>query len=92
MGKTLTKKQHFSDGQGLLSVVPSIMGFYEERPPRHGHRTPAELAEDETLCAIHGNFCGMPATFDETGPTTDTGCTRSTEVAIVPWGGAPLTQ
>ena len=23
------------------------MGFYEEHPPRHGHRTPSELAEDE---------------------------------------------
>ncbi|HEX9128650.1 MAG TPA: hypothetical protein VF850_05755 [Gemmatimonadaceae bacterium] len=36
------------------------MGFYEERPPRHGHRTPSELAEDEMLSAVHGDFCGMP--------------------------------
>ena len=27
----------------------SAMGFYEERPPRHGHRTPSELAEDAVL-------------------------------------------
>lgn len=64
------------------------MGHYDERPPRHGHRTPSELAEDEILAAVHGDYCGMPASFDDTGPTTDTGCTRSTEVALVPWADA----
>jgi nucleotide-binding universal stress UspA family protein len=47
------------------------MGYYEERPPRHGHRTPAELAEDEVLSALEGNVCA-PSGGDETGPVCDT--------------------
>jgi hypothetical protein len=46
-----------------------VMGFYEERPPRHGHRTPSELAEDEILSSLHGDFCAMAAPPDETGST-----------------------
>lgn len=64
------------------------MGYYEEGPPRHGHRIPSELAEDEILAAVHGDYCGMPATFDDAGPTTDTESTRSTKVALVPWADA----
>jgi len=64
------------------------MGFYEEQPPRHGHRTPSELAEDEILSAVHGDFCSMPATFDEAGPTSDAEAKRSTRVAVVPWADA----
>ena len=29
------------------------MGFQEDHPPRHAHRTPADLAEDEALEALH---------------------------------------
>lgn len=29
------------------------MGYYES-PPRHSHRSPAELAEDEILAALRG--------------------------------------
>lgn len=47
------------------------MGYYAEQPPRHGHRTPSELAEDEILSALHGDFCGMPARPEQTGPTND---------------------
>ena len=69
-----------------------IMGFYEERPPRHGHRTPSELAEDEILSAVHGDYCGMPADLKETGPI-GTECLRSTHVALLPWADAhPLTS
>ena len=64
------------------------MGFYEERPPRHGHRTPSELAEDEILSAVHGDYCGMPADLEETGPTTGTECPRLTHVALLPWADA----
>lgn len=64
------------------------MGYYEEGPPRHGHRIPSELAEDEILAAVHGDYCGMPASFDDAGPTTDTDRTRSTKVALVPWADA----
>lgn len=28
--------------------------------PRHGHRTPAELAEDEIIAALRGDTCGVP--------------------------------
>jgi hypothetical protein len=69
------------------------MGYYEDRPPRHGHRTPSELAEDEILSALHGDYCGMPARPDETGPTSRSECLRSTGVALLPWADAhPLTS
>jgi len=64
------------------------MGFYEERPPRHGHRTPSELAEDEKLSALHGDFCGMPEALEEPRPTTDTECVRLAHVALLPWADA----
>jgi hypothetical protein len=35
------------------------MEFYPDGHPRHGHRTPAELAEDEKLAALRGAFCGV---------------------------------
>jgi hypothetical protein len=64
--KTPTKKQHISDGHALPGLHLSFMGYYEERPPRHGHRSPTELADDELLSAIHGDFCGMPEAIDAT--------------------------
>ena len=64
------------------------MGFYEERPPRHGHRTPSELAEDEILSALHGDFCEMPVALEETGPTTGTKLVRLTSFALLPWADA----
>lgn len=33
------------------------MGFYEDHPPPHGHRTPSDLADEELLEALHGNAC-----------------------------------
>ena len=36
------------------------MEFYEGDPPRHGHRSPAELADDEILSSLRGDFCAMP--------------------------------
>jgi hypothetical protein len=36
------------------------MKFYEGDPPRHGHRSPAELADDEILASLRGDFCAMP--------------------------------
>jgi hypothetical protein len=59
------------------------MGYYEEAPPRHGHRSPSELAEDELLSSLHGDFCGMPATIDEIGPI-GTECIRPIRVALLP--------
>jgi hypothetical protein len=49
------------------------MGYYGDEPPRHGHRNPSELAEDEMLSAFHGKFCGMPATIEEMGPSEEMG-------------------
>jgi nucleotide-binding universal stress UspA family protein len=42
--------------------ILSSMGYYPEELPRHGHRNPSELAEDELLSSLHGEFCGLPAT------------------------------
>ena len=64
------------------------MGFYEERPPRHGHRIPSELAEDEMLSAIHGDFCGMPEAVGATVSETVAECTCSTHFALLPWADA----
>ncbi|MGZ3371999.1 MAG: hypothetical protein ACXU9O_06525 [Gemmatimonadaceae bacterium] len=63
------------------------MGFYEERPPRHGHRTPSELAEDEMLSAVHGDFCGMPEA-PEKKPIGGLACVPIAHVALLPWADA----
>ncbi len=62
------------------------MGYSEDSPPRHGHRSPSELAEDEILAAIHGDV-RMPGRIEETGPT-GTECLRHTNVALLPWADA----
>lgn len=67
------------------------MGFYDDTPPRHGHRSPSELAEDELLAAAHGNVC-VPGHLEETGPT-GTESVRHTHVALLPWADAhPFTS
>jgi len=33
------------------------MEYYTDRPPRHAHRTPSELAEDEIFAALRGDVC-----------------------------------
>ena len=66
------------------------MGYSEDSPPRHGHRSPSELAEDEILAAIHGNVC-VPGRIEETGPT-GTESVRHTHAALLSWADAhPLT-
>jgi hypothetical protein len=68
------------------------MGFYEERPPRHGHRTPAELAEDEILSALHGDFCGMPEAPEKPKPKGEIKGVAASSAALLPWADAhPLT-
>ena len=62
------------------------MGYYEDSHPRHGHRTPAELAEDEIIEALHGNVC-VPRHTEETGPI-GTESVRHTHAALLPWGDA----
>ena len=67
------------------------MGFYEEQPPRHGHRTPSELAEDEALSALRGDFCGMPEA-PERPCRTGAACVPKLHVALLSWADAhPLT-
>jgi nucleotide-binding universal stress UspA family protein len=61
------------------------MGYYEEGPPRHGHRTPTELAEDEMLAAMHGHIC-MPAT-EQTGPP-GVESLRHEHLALISWADA----
>ncbi len=66
------------------------MGYYEDSHPRHGHRTPAELADDEKLAALHGNVC-VPGHVEETGPA-GTESVRHTHAALLPLADAhPLT-
>ncbi len=62
------------------------MGYYEDSHPRHGHRTPAELAEDEILDALHGKVC-VPGHTEETGPA-GTESVRHTDTALLPWADA----
>jgi hypothetical protein len=64
------------------------MGFYEERPPRHGHRNPSELAEDEMLSSIHGDFCGMPEAVDATVLAANAERACLTHFALLPWDDA----
>jgi hypothetical protein len=64
------------------------MGFYEEQPPRHGHRNPSELAEDEMLSSIHGDFCGMPEAVDATVLAADAERACLTHFALLPWDDA----
>ena len=66
----------------------AIMGFYEERPPRHGHRNPSELAEDEMLSSIHGDFCWMPEAVDATVLAADVERACLTHFALLPWDDA----
>lgn len=40
----------------LEALQLQAMGYYEDRPPVHAHRTPAELAEDEILAALRGTL------------------------------------
>lgn len=61
------------------------MGYYEEGPPPHGHRTPRELAEDEKLAALQGKIC-VPAR-DETGPP-GVESVRHEHIALIPWADA----
>ena len=84
-GKLSQKNSTSPTDSGFWLLHLPIMGYYEERPPRHGHRTPSELEEDEILSVLCGSLCAMPATFDETGRTTDAECTRATGAAMVPW-------
>jgi hypothetical protein len=65
--KTLTKDQRFSDGQPARETPFFDMGYYVDGPPRHSHRTPSELAEDEVFSGMHGNV-RMPASMEETEP------------------------
>jgi hypothetical protein len=66
----------------------ATMGFYEERPPRHGHRTPSELAEDEVMSALHGDFCGMPEAPEKPRPADGIACLPTLHVALLPWADA----
>lgn len=34
------------------------MGYYHDEPPRHAHRNPSELAEDELLSSFYGHSLG----------------------------------
>jgi len=65
-----------------------VMGFYDEQPPRHGHRNPSELAEDEMLSAVHGDFCGMPEAPEQPRSTGETICVPISPVALLPWADA----
>ncbi len=68
------------------------MGYYEERPPRHGHRIPSELAEDELLSAVHGDFCGMPEAPEKPRQTVEIVCVPAFHFGLLPWADAhPLT-
>ena len=37
------------------------MRHYGDEYPRHGHRNPCEIAEDEILAALRDELCSVPA-------------------------------
>lgn len=61
------------------------MGYYEEGPPRHSHRSPSELAEEERWAALRGLIC-VPARA-QTGPP-GVECLRHEHLALIAWGDA----
>ena len=61
------------------------MGFYDDRPPPHGHRSPADLAENEMLEALHGNVCApwhASMSAATVPPTSRSGSTVDKEKAV----------
>jgi hypothetical protein len=98
IGRTcLQGMSHRKSGDGLLigrqlGGIFHHMDYYGDTPPRHSHRSPSELAEDDLISALHGDFCGMPATVEEAGKTKKDGRARSPRVALVPWAGKPPTR
>lgn len=62
------------------------MELYPNGHPRHSHRSPAELAEDERIEALHGVVCAPPATAEAGPPTTES--VLHTQMAVLPWADA----
>lgn len=55
------------------------MRNYIDGAPPHSHRTPSEIAQDETDLAERGFLCGLPEGKVE----------KSSELALVPWADRP---
>src|SRR3982750_12832 len=55
--EALTKNQHLAD---CRIAVGAQLSFMIANPPRHSHRTPAELADAEILAALRGEQDEIP--------------------------------
>jgi len=68
------------------------MGYYADGPPRHSHRSPAEIAEDEILAALRGDFCGVLTPADACEPHLYEPRVIPRRLALVPWADRPRTR
>jgi hypothetical protein len=86
------------ESSGWMTVIRSrrhsfeTMGFYEGGPPRHGHRSPSELAEEQWNWVLRGTYCDLPEIPEEPQPTRKDICVRSMKVALVPLADHPVTR
>jgi hypothetical protein len=80
------KAAHLRRTSGSQHRTFRFMGYYGDELPRHGHRSPSELAEDEMISSLHGNVC-MPSSAEQIGPP-GVECVRHTRMSVVPWADA----
>jgi len=64
-----------------------MMPNNEEGRPRHGHRTPSELAEDEIVLTVQGSFYEPPA-LQHQGPRLASKRAASTGMSLLLWADA----
>lgn len=65
------------------------MGYYSDGPPPHSHRSPAELAEAETLAAWRGDYCGPLTRVDDQESRLTQPCAIPRRLALVRWADIP---
>ncbi len=65
------------------------MGYYEGGPPRHGHRQPSEIAEDERLSALYSDRCHPDGDFTKKAPYGKTAGFAQRKFALVRWTDGP---
>lgn len=71
------------------------MGYYSDGPPRHSHRSPAEIADDEILAALRGDYCGVLTQLDDKAPPRFTErCVNPIprRLALVRWADRPRSR
>ncbi len=65
------------------------MGYYEGGPPRHGHRQPSEIAEDERLNALYSERCHPDRELIKEAPDKNRLILAGGKFALVRWVTPP---